>query len=205
MWASRVTGSQFEEVGVFGIDPDLHYPSIAGIDMSGSVMFLGQTNIPESLTGGAAVVALQKALEQEGLNNLRHIASRRFLLIEDQDTRLGGRNARSLILLGKSAALAHSTYARALEPDYIAYVPPQRWIGSVTKSINQERIVRRLDFSALRSGNSLKIQWPTPFEWINKVSRKNQSHIIDAIGLALWGRDNYVKFGSPFPLSDFCR
>ena len=196
-----ISGEALREVGVYAIDPDLHYSSLVGLSYSGQVVAVQQTDVPRQLKGPAAVVALWEAL-CEDFDDLGVIGSPidRYLLLEDQVGYKGGRNVGSLILLAKAAGLAQAAASYELRPTVTKYAAPQTWKGNVPKSAHQPKIIKQSGLPATKRGLNYKIDWPSPHEWASELPASRQSHIVDALGLALWGLRNLKKFNQLLPL-----
>ncbi len=182
------------EVGIYAVDPDLHYTSLIGLDARGGMIALGQTEVPRSLTGSRAAVALDRELRThaEGESGAA-LPARRILVIEDQRSYKGGKNTQSLIYLSRAAGIALSVFSQLLKPTHTLFVVPDEWKGSVPKEIHQERIVARSGLPAVKKGYKFKIEWPKPFEWARDLPATTQSHAIDALGIARWALERQAQ------------
>jgi hypothetical protein len=182
------------EVGIYAVDPDLHFTSLIGLDAKGNLIAFGQTEVASSLTGSRAAIALNRELraDAEGEGGAC-LPPRRILVIEDQRNYKGGKNVLSLILLSRAAGISLSIFTELLKPTHTIFVDADDWKGSVPKRIHQQRIVARSGLPAVQKGYKFKVEWPKPFEWARDLTATNQSHAIDALGIARWALERQAQ------------
>ena len=170
-----------------GIDPDLHNLGLAIVDAEGDVAHVEVIRVPKSYVGELAV---QKMIYE--LSGRIAVLSMSFppddlkAVIEGQQIYSGTGQARpdSLLLLAQVAGAA----AAVLAPHCTSLVipRPRKWKGSVPKPIHQARVLGRMGW-AYKKGQVYTI--PTnPPKHLTKLKPEEWKHVVDAIGLAQWGR-----------------
>ena len=185
---------------VLGFDPDLHNAGLAIIeDARGPrsvgpllvVRLLHVVQVDKNLKGDQAVRAMVAALPHRSPHDDRVIVRTvngwdgfdyRHAIVEGQESYRGKGNGAStpdvLIRLAHVAGAAAREYAGTI-------VAPKVWKGSIPKEVKQARICSRLGWTyEVRAG------WVEPTgagpAAFPHIKGKQWSHVVDAIGLALW-------------------
>jgi hypothetical protein len=192
---------------VLGVDPDLHNAGIAIVEHDHSarhsfVLCLHVVQVDAKLKGDRAVLAMIAALPDRGdpdrefdpstIRVLLPGEARRVnhAVVEGQESYRGKATERAtpdvLIRLAHVAGAAAREYGAEI-------VPPKVWKGSIPKEVKQARIMSRLGWNyEVRAG------WVIPtdqsvLDRFAHIKGKQWSHVIDAIGLALWKTDQLTS------------
>lgn len=171
---------------VLGIDPDLHNLGWAVVEHDGlgfKVFALGTVSITAKVKGDTAVAMMLTSLGEQPWHQTHG------LVVEGQQAYLGAQRKATPEDLIRLAQVAGGAFASARRPwhDLACVVLPRVWKGQVDKPITQARICARLGWDYERKSN-----WVEPkaagLEGFD-VSGKRWSHVMDAIGLAIYGLD----------------
>lgn len=169
---------------VLGIDPDLHSTALAGWDMKKRVVtFVGVIRVSEKLKGREAAVAMCQELAKYPLDD-------DVVVIEGQEIRYTARKGadpQDIVNLAVVAGGAASqAKGRVLMPS------PSQWKGSIPKAVHQARVLGKLGWPSETVGRSTRAYTrPTGgFEGVlgaKDLGKEDWKHVVDAIGLAMWG------------------
>lgn len=181
-----------------GIDPDLHTCPIAVVNKDGKPVYLDITRIPASLHNQEAVTAMSKALctAARSLSQWLHdqpYAAEGFV-VEAQEvvyTAKTGKNPRDIVLLAgvAGAALAAMSFALGVPGKYVV---PVSWKGTRPKQVHQAQICLRLGWEYELRGkkeDGYAVPKEPPKMDGGKINTGDWKHAMDAIGLALWLRE----------------
>ena len=177
--------------GFLGIDPDLRNTAWAVV-CAGKVTHLGMVRVPKTINGQqCALGTFMELFGQLGAPGVYYD----IILIEGQLCRQAAgaetKNPQSLVDLAACAGAA-SGAALAGQPTLAClWVPPHVWKGTVPKEINQARTCRTLGWDyETKSGYVVpdpaqvgSIRYPEGCD----VKQSDWKHLMDAIGIALWG------------------
>jgi Holliday junction resolvasome RuvABC endonuclease subunit len=167
---------------VLGIDPDLHHAGVAVVKQDGSVIVDGVVLTSDKLTANDAVAS---QIDQ-GVRWMRSIyddAPRIGRIVVESQRNYPGKhrheNPDDLIRLGQVAGALATAALQTWHQAEVWIVDPHAWKGSIRKEIMHQRIAARI----LEHGFT--------------VLGPHRSHVLDAIGLALFGMnsDNVFKVG----------
>jgi hypothetical protein len=180
---------------VLGFDPDFHNSGLAVVEFdrrftTPRLTHAAVIKVPKALKGDAAVAAMIDALPEcpAVLNRA---------IIEGQENYRGKSKGRAtpdvLIRLAHIAGAARREYGK----DGEVIVAPKTWKGGTKKTIHQARICARMGWDCQAMSG-----WVKPIGLPESVLRlgikgKQWSHVLDAIGLALYGIEQLegVRFG----------
>lgn len=176
--------AQAKGVGVVGIDPDTHFTSWVELNIDGTIVSMGQTDVDREASNSVALLFLARELEELSQEHQRH-SPYTTAWIESQKPYMGMRNVQSLLLLAQATGMAFQTFHRAVQCPGPSLVLPQEWKGSVPKEAHQARIIKRSGLSATKKGRLYRVDWP--FAWACNLITSRHSHLIDALGIAQYG------------------
>lgn len=182
-----------------GADPDLHDCPVAYLEDSGKVLALSVFK-SHGLKGAAAAAQMAATI-----NRCPHKWSHKIVAAvegqeivrgagEDNDTK----NPRDLINLAAVAGSLMGMLCWTHPMDPIIYYPkPHEWKGSVPKEIHQARTCASLGWKyekyATHCVPQLTSRQLDPIVDSRLVNKGDWKHVLDAIGLALWAREKYLK------------
>lgn len=173
-----------------GIDPDLHNTAIALINGDYEVLDLAIASIPSKYTGIEAKLKMMEILE-----NIIGLAMSPYddidlCVVEGQQKYFGTSAARTKDLIDLAhVSGAAAAYCISFNPERISMPVPATWKGSIPKPIHQERILKRLKWSPKRTAT---YAYPTtpPAAYLD-FTKTHWKHLVDAIGLAIWGYETF--------------
>lgn len=182
-----------------GIDPDLHRTAIAAISQEDTLPapliyvegWIVKT--PTELTGIDAVkhtaTFLHEALESYTKNlpfRREPGAMRPVIAIEGQHINLKRtRNPKSILQLALVSGAAIASVSKI--PNRLVLVPePDEW-SNVPKHIRHQRIAKRMGFTGALTKGAEPYFVPTNAPMPPGMRKSDWKHLMDAIGLALWG------------------
>lgn len=184
-----------------GIDPDTHATGIAVLSDATiqPVCFVGCCKAKGS-TGGEAVIDMAAELQNFFDVNIEDSFGFVAAAIEAQEisyTSRQGKNPRNLVTLAAVAGACLSNALKHLLTPYCYFPLPQRWKGSVPKTVHQARVLGRIGWKSEIVGDrdigyARPVSVPGDMELVN-VGKTDWKHVVDAIGLALWCREQYLK------------
>lgn len=172
---------------VLGFDPDLHNSGIAVVRPKPDgyeIVALAVAKVPRTITHDAAVLAMVDALPYVGYHT--------HVVVEGQEKYRGVSGAQAkpedLIRLAHVAGAALRFYGAHLDLTHKEIVLPKVWKKQTKKEWKHARIC-----SALRWAYAPRAGWALPtgpeprrLEEEFDISGKQWSHVLDAIGLAMW-------------------
>ena len=191
-----------------GIDPDMHSTGIAAIrDWKGKQPFLLHASCVKAkgAKSGEAVVAMCAAIRDHWLESILISPPGRCVAfaVEGQEMYLGKtKNPRSIMYLAAAAGAALHECIAQYPAAYARFPRPGEWKGQVPKHICQSRVFTKLGLSYVVKGNTEKDSaYCVPALEHHKYSsiRKGKlnygdwKHIGDAVGLAWWVREQYIR------------
>jgi hypothetical protein len=174
---------------VIGIDPDTQCVGWAQVLRFGDAFrcrMVGAISIEDvGLRGERAAEAMTQALAK-----LRGSGDYAVVELPEQYSK-GGVNANNLILLSVITGAAGACF------NNVRYVKPREWKGQQKKGINQKETLRNLHMSFKDNGPAkspepfASANAPLPLGW-DLVPEHRQKEVLDAMGLALWGLQNWT-------------
>jgi len=170
---------------VVGIDPDLHNTGVA-IILDGVVESVNVCRVPKSLKGEAAVQAMLKQLSVDLPLWLEGVSFHG--VVEGQQIYYGKSKVSpdSILLLSQVAGGA-SAILHAICATSVTMPRPRKWKGEVPKPIHQARVLSRLGWLYKKTQG---YSYPTnPPSRLNKLRPDEWKHVVDALGLAMWGAE----------------
>lgn len=180
-----------------GIDPDLHNLGV-GIVEGDTAIFGRVLTVSRALKGKEAAVAMAHRIATELPDILRRYRPDRAI-VEAQMYYLGKSPARPqdiihLALVAGAATQAITSF-RVGEPvdlDPVRLVYPRDWKGSVPKGIHQGRVCTALGIRFKSKGPTVPVK-VTDHEIFKDMLAEQHSHVVDALGLALWSNEKGVS------------
>ncbi|MCZ2418690.1 MAG: hypothetical protein LC123_02445 [Burkholderiales bacterium] len=180
---------------VLGFDPDLHNSGIAVVRREGDsyrVVALAVAKVPRTITHDAAVLAMVDALPRVAPD---------YVVVEGQEAYRGRSGARAkpedLIRLAHVAGAALRLYGNHLDLTHKEIVLPKVWKKQTKKEWKHARICTALGWaSEPRAGWALPTgPEPERLEEEFNIYGKQWSHVLDAIGLAIWKLEQLAEKG----------
>lgn len=176
---------------VLGADPDLHRPATALYDaQSRRVLAVKCPAVSGLLKGRDAALAACTDAVYAAMGYNRQV---NLVVVEGQEivyTARSGANPRDIMLLATvaGAMLAHGS----LIAPKVKFPPPQMWKKGVPKPIHQARILDRIGWANVKQTktHTYPLSLPYKVEGAENLKSEDWKHVVDAIGLALWGASN---------------
>ena len=187
-----------------GIDPDLHTTGIAFVaDHFGEEPYLWYAARVKSTKSKQhqAVIDMAAALRVQFSAENLPIKCTGFA-VEAQEMYHGKtQNPRSIMLLANAAGCALQQLGVQYPVAYARFPRPSEWKGQVPKHVKQARDFKKLGIEFTIRGNVAKDSAycvPTRLTGvanahIESLSYGDWKHVGDAVGLALWCRDEYYQ------------
>lgn len=178
-----------------GIDPDLHTTAFAQVGLDKSILGVGVAKVPAKFKGTEAVLRMIAEMQRFACNHV-WVTSTRLVCVEGQELYVGKtKNPKDILALGQVAGGCVAAFAGlSIIPD-LAMPLPKEWKGGVPKRIHHARIYGSLGIAYKACGtkeNGYAVPLD-PVRTIGKVLKSDWKHIGDAIGLALWAREQWVE------------
>lgn len=171
-----------------GVDPDLHSTAIALVGGSAAYPRLHHTwilRVSPALLGDRAVAEMSQKLAvfmQGGLGDEVRIG-----VVEGQQSYPGSKiDPQDLVRLAQVAGAAQQMLYRCAQT--VLMPLPRVWKGQVPKKVHQPRIYRRMGWDFERRTNYAVPKIPG-----DTTKAGDWKHLGDAVGLALWGLDQFSK------------
>ena len=173
-----------------GVDPDMHNMPIAVVDEAGVLQYVRVVEVPKKITGRPALVEMMKQTLMSGPLPLPLAG----LCVEAQEIYQHGsgktKNPKSIMFLATVAGIAMTTFNDFLTMTY--FPTPQEWKGSVPKQIHQARVLSKMGIGYNKHGTVEDgYCWPVGLCQFD-VKPAHWKHVVDAIGLAQWGREKFL-------------
>lgn len=168
---------------ILAFDPDLHNTAWAHCTYDRKLTG-GIIRVDPGYKGDDAVTEMAIELGMEGEHN-QHAGY--TLLVESQELHYGHRSApKDIIRLAQVAGAILGSFG--VSPSHVRLVSPSTWKGQVPKEIHQARVCKKLGWDFEPMSDYVR---PAQKHWegftIHKPS--DWKHLMDAVGLALWGRE----------------
>lgn len=186
-----------------GIDPDLHTTGIAAIrDWKGERPFLLHASCIKSKGAkyGEAVLAMSAVIRDHWLKfSTSPPGYCVAFAVEGQEMYLGQtKNPRSIMYLAAAAGAALHECVAHYPAAYARFPRPQEWKGQVPKHVCQSRAFTKLGLPYKFKGNKEKdsaycvpdIEEDTDK---GKFNYGDWKHVGDAVALAWWVREQYIR------------
>lgn len=176
-----------------GIDPDMHTLPAVVLNEHGKLIHVQVFTVEKKVTGREALVQMVKQLHTRYSGPIPNV-----LTVEAQDIYQFGpgktKNPKSIMFL---ATVAGACMERFVHAHDIYFPPPQEWKGNVPKQIHQARICGRMGWEYEKRGTQADGYCvPTGagmLGYLATIKAGEWKHIIDAIGLALHGKEQYEQ------------
>jgi hypothetical protein len=175
-----------------GIDPDTHTTALALIDTKNTVLAVDVVRADNLDDMVMAVSIIHGWLKVQFGNEFLRLTC----VVEGQESYLGpGRHARVSDLLNLAyvaGACAGACYASPLVAKVLRPLPKE-WKGTISKKQKQEHIARKLGW---KWGERADYIMPATDSYVPDlpahIKPADWKHIMDAIGLALWGCEKAI-------------
>lgn len=177
---------------VTGFDPDTHTAPWATVTLDGKIMAVG-------LFESKRQKGVDSAALMAGVIARSYMASTNHLVIEGQDAYFSGtttKKARAEDLI--SLSFVGGAFASRFPGAQILRPLPSQWKGQVPKAVHQGRILTSLGLKyetvgAEGDGYCVPLDPESKIPGGSKLPRSSWKHVVDAIGLALWGAAEIKK------------
>ena len=181
-----------------GVDPDLHTTGIAEVSDTGQLLRVSVARVGKEYKGRAAAEEMTRVVfgalgEISSQCDMDHIHA----AVESQEivsTSRRGANPCDLLDLAyvTGAAAAALYFHRVWMPK------PQKWKGSVPKKIHQARTFIKAGGATyeMKGGKDpyvVPLTWITPAPRCEGLKKSDWKHVMDAIGLAYWAKEEYER------------
>lgn len=160
---------------VLGLDPDTKATGIAIVE-NGVLDWVGT-----AVAQGATAADRRQSMARELHDVFVNVGGIDVVVIEWQNIRPGDKRPNDILELAAVAGMALSL-AGMVSPTKILTPLPVQWKGTVDKKIHQSRTITKV---GLRQ--DLTLTNNVPINGAEHVKPAHRTHVIDAIGLALWG------------------
>ena len=195
-----------------GCDPDTQrtaWAAVADYHLSGlpRVLSVGLTKSDKGLKGRDAVKSMILRMcgpcEARPLDTGVPQAVR--IAVEAQEIAYSagqGVSPRSVAMLGPISGAAIACACRWWDVEAVEYPSPQAWKGSVPKAIHHARIAGKIGMAYKLHGGERGYAGPNgPDAWrsgnvpagVQFLNNSDWKHVMDAIGLALWCKEEYNR------------
>lgn len=173
---------------VLGVDPDLHHAGIALVDDGKTVIAVRCPQVSGNLRGAAAAVEMARSMQVDLFELFAAYGRPDVAIVEGQEMYLGSRvRPQDLLHLALSAGIAAGVVRAAWADTRIEIPKPQTWKGTIPKHIHQKRIMRSVGIQFEGGSNPAKILRLPTTDGFDGIKKAHLIHVIDAIGLAVWG------------------
>lgn len=169
-----------------GVDPDTVRPAFCLMDQEGKVLWLWCPKIENKRNwdmiheSNMQVIPLVTCLE-----NFRACVESQYV---DH-----GSKASSTLYLARNAGACQMVVEALFQADQ-KLVPPVKWKGSIPKDVHQARVLSKLGWGYLKKGGKSPYAVPkNPPEQFEHLKAGEWKHLVDAIGMAEWARQTYLK------------
>lgn len=184
---------------IIGIDPDLHCVSMAAIDLDQKILLLQSIKIHKDLKGYGTLEYFMNAFNRTAPQALEYTPT---VVIEGQNI-IQSRNTKirkqDIVILANMAGAIYGAWGAIGAKPHI--VLPFDWKGSVKKEVHQRRTCLNLGWKYNNHPGYVSPIIPKDWEVISNIYIKGENkeklpnqgdwkHIMDSIGLALWGMKN---------------
>lgn len=180
---------------LIGVDPDLHHTGLALLNGDTGAVLDVLCITANGKTREDAVVAMVHALDvpwfiDHDLDDMGIV-----VVVEAQELYLGGgtQNPRNIMHLAQVAGAALAAAACQFRRTVLHFPRPAEWKGQVPKRVHQHKTLGKLGWEHKQVGTDQR-GYCYPTIGNGDVARpplpKTQwKHVVDAIGLALWGME----------------
>jgi len=171
-----------------GIDPDLHHAGVALVRDGKKVIAVRCPTVSSNLRGAEAAVAMAQAMELVLTELFQAYGAPDVVAVEGQESYLGSKvKPQDLLNLALAAGVAVGIVRACWSAPRIEVPRPVTWKGSVPKDIHQKRILRSVGIPFATGEKPTRILRLPETDGFAGIKPKNMIHVIDAIGLAVWG------------------
>jgi len=186
---------------ILGIDPDLHHAGIAFVDTTaGPILGIARSTASAKPViravrcplatgrGYEAVVKMALAMQVALEELFQDWGEPDVAVVEGQESYLGSRvRPQDLIHLATASGIAVGLVRAYYGRPRIEVPQPKNWKGSVPKAIHQKRILKAVGIPFEQGSVPPRILRLPANVGFEGIAKSNLSHVIDAIGLTLWG------------------
>lgn len=165
-----------------GVDPDTQHTGICLYSADPKYYIVGIIRTPSGLVGTEAIIAQAKGAQQFFLYLFANYLSTEFGLVVERQTKFHHRKSRPEALL-KLALVSGVWLGQANRFARIFLPEPVEWKGQIPKEIHHRRVMKEADLSYQMDRDHIV---PTNIPSFCKILTSDWTHIIDAIGLAIW-------------------
>lgn len=162
-----------------GIDPDTKNTGIAIVscDAVPEVIYFATVKVKASLPVETRILHLSRAIAMQ-LRDLPYGIPVEHIVVEGQRVYPRSKvRPQDLIHLAQVAGLAAAHAQQAYPLATLCIPEPRVWKGTVEKGAMQRRILKRVGLTDSLEG----------VDGVEKMTKTQRGHVVDAIGLALWG------------------
>lgn len=176
---------------VLGIDPDLHHAGVALVDTtaSGSKLIAARCPVVSSkLRGAESAVEMARAMELVLVELFQIYGEPTTAVVEGQESYLGSKvKPQDLLHLALVSGVAIGLVRACWSKPRIECPKPKVWKPTIEKHVHQKRILRSVGIPYVPQQIPTRILQVPDIDGLRAIKVGNLIHVIDAIGLAVWG------------------
>lgn len=178
-----------------GIDPDMHQMPVVVVDETGKLCHVQIVEVDKKLTGREALVEMVNKLQLTDLSESFESAVCATTIEAQEIYQFGAsktKNPKSIMFLATVAGAAMQRFGF----DTLYFPTPQEWKGNVPKQIHQARVLGRIGISYTKVGTQESgycMPCILDVSQFNVGKASNWKHVVDAIGLAQYGREKFLE------------
>jgi len=184
---------------IVGIDPDCKNVGMGGFEVLHGPSWVATTHVKDLKAQQAGPEVFRQCREAlTEADNLLSVTARVLVIVEGMRIRraqsdAATKNPQSLVDVSFCGGMAAGA-ALSVWPDAIVVVAePQTWKGGVPKEIHHARLLDSLGWDYEVMSGYARPTGEVPVAKLSKINKADWKHVMDGIGLALWGQSELKK------------